>query len=246
MAAPAGQLRALVCDLGGTVLSLDHPRIEHTVRAAGGEPPPEWVARAETAARHSVDEAIRGGSSPNGVWSAFFRDYLLRAGAPAERAGAVQEELEAFHRRHHLWNRTVPGAREMLAAAARAGYRLAVISNSDGRAEWILRQVGLADAFEFVIDSQDVGIEKPDPRIFALATERLELHPEECAYVGDILTIDAEGARAAGYGSVLLDAYGAYGGEPLLPGVSRIVEWSQLLTALGAVENALSKERGLE
>lgn len=238
------QLRAVVCDLGGTVLSLDHARIERAVRAAGGEPPAHWVAGAESAARHSVDEAVRAGASPHRIWSAFFRDYLLAAGTPEAALAAVRDELEAFHRRHHLWNRTMPGAREMVAAVGRSGYRLAAISNSDGRAEWILRQVGLADAFEFVIDSQEVGIEKPDARIFALAAQRLELAPDACVYVGDVLMIDAEGARRAGYSGILLDAYGAYGSADLPAGVQRIVEWSQLLAAVGAVEQALAKGRG--
>ena len=66
---------------------------------------------------------------------------------------------------------------------------------------------------EFVIDSHFVGIEKPDPRIFALALERLGVAPERALYVGDIRSVDAAGARAAGMQFVLIDPFGDYAPE---------------------------------
>jgi beta-phosphoglucomutase-like phosphatase (HAD superfamily) len=99
------------------------------------------------------------------------------------------------------------------------GYRGAAISNSDGRAEEVLANVGFAHEFEFVLDSRDLGVEKPDPRIFLDACARLDLPPGRCAYVGDVVAVDVEAARGAGLHPVLFDAYGAYdaatsGGAP--------------------------------
>lgn len=233
---------AVVFDLGGTLLALDHPRIERAVRAAGGAPASGWVPRAESAARREVDRVVRAAGDPAAVWQAFFGPYLEAAGAAPGTQDAVRQELEAFHRRHHLWNRLVPGGRDMLEAVERAGYRLAALSNSDGRAERNLGRLGLGPEFEFVLDSAEVGCEKPDPRIFHLAARRLGVEPSACVYVGDVLSIDAEGACAAGFAAVLLDLYGTYRAEEMPDGVRRIVEPSQLVHGLAAPARAARPE----
>ena len=81
---------------------------------------------------------------------------------------------------------------------------MAVISNADGRVRGLLEAAGLAPHLEFVIDSAEVGIEKPDPRIFHAATQRLGLPPARCAYVGDIYEIDVLGALGAGLTPILI------------------------------------------
>ncbi|MFI5372734.1 MAG: HAD-IA family hydrolase, partial [Candidatus Eisenbacteria bacterium] len=107
---------------------------------------------------------------------------------------------------------------------AARGLRRAVVSNSDGRAEQHLRHSGVRSGLEFVVDSHVVGVEKPDPRIFTIALERLEVEPERALYVGDVRSVDETGARAAGMRFVLLDPYGDYGAD----GVDRIATISDL------------------
>jgi putative hydrolase of the HAD superfamily len=58
-----------------------------------------------------------------------------------------------------------------------------------------------------VIDSHVVGVEKPDPRIFHIALDHLELDPARCAFVGDTVVFDVNGARAAGLRPFHLDPY---------------------------------------
>jgi putative hydrolase of the HAD superfamily len=50
-----------------------------------------------------------------------------------------------------------------------------------------------------------VGVEKPDPRIFRMALERMGIEPEDAVYVGDVYEIDVVGARAAGMRAYLID-----------------------------------------
>jgi putative hydrolase of the HAD superfamily len=175
-----------------------------------------------------MEAMLREGRSSDDQWRGFFEGMLEAAGAaPADR-DAIFGELVAFHRRHHLWRRVMPGMPETLRGLLTRGYRVAAISNSDGRAEAVLASLGFAHEFEFVLDSRDLGIEKPDPRIFLDACARLGLPPARCAYVGDVVAIDVEGARGAGLHPVLFDAYGAYdaatsGGAP------RAAEPAQLL-----------------
>jgi len=65
-----------------------------------------------------------------------------------------------------------------------------------------LRDLGLAELFEVVAVSCDIGYMKPHPRIFEYALEAMGLTPEETAMVGDSLRADVEGAKAQGMTAV--------------------------------------------
>ena len=59
-----------------------------------------------------------------------------------------------------------------------------------------------------VVDSHVVGVAKPDPAIFAHAAVHFPgITPECIAYVGDSVTLDVGGARAAGLHPILVDPY---------------------------------------
>ena len=68
--------------------------------------------------------------------------------------------------------------------------------------------VGLAPLVEHVIASGEVGVAKPDPRIFAIACGVFEVEPADAVYVGDRLHTDAIGAAHAGLLGVWLDRPG--------------------------------------
>lgn len=57
--------------------------------------------------------------------------------------------------------------------------------------------VPVDELFDAVVDSSKVGLRKPDPAIYRLACERIELEPQECLYVDD-LTCNVDGAEAIG------------------------------------------------
>ena len=84
-----------------------------------------------------------------------------------------------------------------------------MVSNADGRVQELLGHVGLERYFEFVVDSQVVGISKPDPRIFRTALDRLRVEPRRTLYVGDLYPVDVAGARSAGMEALLLDPFDA-------------------------------------
>ena len=205
---------AIVFDLGGTVLEIRHDAIAAIVARHGGTMPPGWRDEGERGGRRRMEEMLRAGAAPALVWRAFFLGMLEAAHIPNEVAVRAFDDVRDYHRTEHLWNRALPGMPEALGELAARGYRLAVVSNSDGRADALLARLGLAKSFEFVVDSHDVGVEKPSPRIFEIACERLGLPPERCAYVGDVMAFDVEGARAAGLVPVLFDAYGSYEAGP--------------------------------
>ena len=79
--------------------------------------------------------------------------------------------------------------------------------------------LGLTAHVDFVLDSAEVGVEKPDPRIFELALAQARLDPSGAAYLGDLYSVDVRGARAAGMRAVLLDPGGHWGTRdcPMVP-----------------------------
>jgi HAD superfamily hydrolase (TIGR01509 family) len=102
----------------------------------------------------------------------------------------------------------MPGVPEALERMQRQGLTLAVVSNSDGTCAQSLEDAALLRYLNVVVDSADVGVEKPDPRIFEIAVTRCGADPQRTLYVGDLYHADVAGARGAGLHAVLLDPYG--------------------------------------
>ncbi len=82
----------------------------------------------------------------------------------------------------------------------RKRHRLAVVSNFDytPTARHILEREGVADLFETVVVSDEVGWRKPKPVIFELALRRLGLPAGEALFVGDRADVDVAGAQGVG------------------------------------------------
>jgi epoxide hydrolase-like predicted phosphatase len=80
--------------------------------------------------------------------------------------------------------------------AHRSGVKTALVSNTWGTPLTLPRRVqdGLFDA---VLRSDEVGMRKPDPEIYLLAAERLDIVPGACVFVDD-LAQNVDGARAVG------------------------------------------------
>lgn len=77
-------------------------------------------------------------------------------------------------------------------------FRLGIVSNFYGNLHAVCADTGIDRYMSVIVDSQTVGVEKPDPRIFEIALEQLGLAAAECLYVGDSLRRDRAGARNAG------------------------------------------------
>jgi len=136
-----------------------------------------------------------------------------------EKAGRVysaveKQELAERKNRYYvefLQNLTpddaLPGARSLLEALKRRGFRLAVGSSSRN-APLIMKKVDLCGFFDAVADGNDITRSKPDPEVFLLAAERLGLKPAECVVVEDaeagVVAARAAGMRCIGIGDPAL------------------------------------------
>jgi len=88
----------------------------------------------------------------------------------------------------------VPGVLEELAPR----FRLAVISNFDGRLRLILQHLGISKFFSQVFISSELGADKPDPEIFRRALNMMHLNADEVLHVGDDPERDWKAAKEAG------------------------------------------------
>jgi 2-haloalkanoic acid dehalogenase type II len=87
-----------------------------------------------------------------------------------------------------------------LQSLAEQGYRMAIISNAgdDRDVQALVDKAGIRHYFELVLSSAAVGIRKPNPRIFALVLEQMQVRPAQAAMIGDTLGADILGAQNSG------------------------------------------------
>jgi len=82
--------------------------------------------------------------------------------------------------------------------------KIALVSDSDaGVAEEILKAKGIRHYFDAIVVSGEVGVRKPDPRLFLEAARKINVSPAACVMIGDTYK-DVEGAKTAGMKAVLL------------------------------------------
>jgi putative hydrolase of the HAD superfamily len=95
--------------------------------------------------------------------------------------------------------RPLDGVVDALARLRRAGLELACVTNWDIGIGEQLERAGLAHYLSAVVSSAETGAEKPDPRVFEEALERLDVSPGRTVHIGDD-EADQAGALAAGLG----------------------------------------------
>ncbi len=85
-------------------------------------------------------------------------------------------------------------------------FRLGLVTNGPGDLQYDKLDVsGLRSCFGAVVVSREVGIAKPNPRIFAITLDRLGVSASDSVFVGDNPKTDITGAHAAGIKAVWLN-----------------------------------------
>lgn len=212
--------RALLLDAGNTVVFLDHAAIAETV---GGDA--DAIRSAERGAKDTYAQFLNEGASHESGWRVFMNTLLETAGMDGDLSAHV-DALEEAHTKFNFWRRVPEALVGALADARAAGWVPAIVSNSEGRLVELFDRVGLEDAFEVIVDSANVGIRKPDPRIFEIALKTLGIKADDAVYAGDIPDVDVEGARAAGIRPFLIDPHDDfpnYQDAPRFSGVRELV-----------------------
>ncbi|HLX11903.1 MAG TPA: HAD family hydrolase [Bacteroidota bacterium] len=85
-----------------------------------------------------------------------------------------------------------------------ARYRLGLVSNFYGNLEVVCNEFGLDTLFSVKIDSSVVGVQKPDPKIWAMGIEKLSVKPEDAFVIGDAYDRDIVPAKSLGCTTIWL------------------------------------------
>ena len=127
-----------------------------------------------------------------------FERTLEHVGCPDKELAA---HLNAIYRKHRFED--IELYRDVIPTfdALAPHFKLGLLSNGNTYPE----RCGLEGYFTFVVFSQDVQVEKPDPRIFEITAQRAGCELTQLLHVGDSLETDIAGARNAGVSSVWLN-----------------------------------------
>lgn len=193
----ANRYRGLVIDFGGVLTTsiadafrafceregIDHDRLQAVLRSAYavGTDPDAIVALMETGRIDRTDferrmaEALSGGPD-----------------RPVDPTDLLSRMLSTIHF-------DVPMVEAVL-AAHRRGVRTCLLSNSWGVDTY--PRALLAELFDEVVISGEIGLRKPDREVFELAARRLGLPPRECIFVDDVAG-NVEAAEGVGMRGVV-------------------------------------------
>jgi len=104
------------------------------------------------------------------------------------------------------YNKPYPNTLEVLNELKNKKYRLGMISNAiDIVFEPLRKKYNFNELFDAVVPSFEVGVLKPDPKIFEMCLEKLGVEKDEALMVGDSLQDDIEAAQSFGIKALMLD-----------------------------------------
>jgi putative hydrolase of the HAD superfamily len=210
---PAERPRAVLLDYGGTLDGDALHWFDHFVElyARVGTPLPVDVLKPAFYAADDELPRVPGIERFGLVAMAETHVRLQLAALGRAADGLARRLVDAFVAdTRTAWDRNRP-----LLAWLRQRARVGVVSNSYGNMPALLADAALGP-FAVIIDSAVEGVRKPDPAIYALAAQRLDLPPETILHVGDSWERDVVPARRIGMRAAWLAAPAA--AMPAAPG----------------------------
>ena len=204
MLARMKEVEAIFFDAGRTLLYA-HPSVgELYARAAarqGRAVTAETMEKAFTETWRRRDHELIGKE----FWRRTVYATMEQIGGVADPEACFQELWRVFADPEvwRLYDDVPPTLREL----RRRGFKLGLLSNWDYRLRGLIAGTALDKCFDTLIISEEVGVEKPHPRIFELALGSLQVSPAHALHVGDSYREDYLGARAMGMHAILLERH---------------------------------------
>jgi putative hydrolase of the HAD superfamily len=247
----APKVSAILLDAGGVLVFPEPANLLPPLREAGLDPD---LAALERAHYHAMAAQDQQPSPPvqNTWWRDYLTTYLAACGVAEARCEQLAIEI-AQHPRRYGWAHAGLGVKDGLRALAGLGLPMGVVSNSNGTVESDLRRVGVCYVagdgpdgdgpdgdgrapegvkMGIILDSAVVGVAKPDPGIFRIALDALNVPADGgVLHVGDSLRYDVAGALAAGLQPVHMDPYRLCSAPEGHPHVNSLAELARALTA---------------
>jgi putative hydrolase of the HAD superfamily len=148
-----------------------------------------------------IREGDRGGYAPREDLGAHLQSSL-----PWRKSPSVESLVDFWRGNFPRCNVERSGVSSTLQTLHQHGLKLGVISNgSTDSQNTKLEVMGIRSLFSAVLISEEVGIKKPDPRIFRMGLEKLGVNASEAIFVGDNPLLDVAGATAVGIRAIWLN-----------------------------------------
>jgi epoxide hydrolase-like predicted phosphatase len=164
----------LVLDFGGVLTTpFDHALRSYCIRDGIAPDALEKIFTLDQGAQGALTELERGRISQ----AEFVADLAPALGVDPD--GLLKRMLTDLH--------PEPQVVDAVAKLRQRGIKVAVLSNSWGSAPFDpYARFQLSEHYDVVVISDQVGLRKPDPEIFALVLDRLELSGDQCVFVDDV------------------------------------------------------------
>lgn len=190
-------IKAVIFDLDGVIVSTDQFHYKAWKKISDEEGIPF---------NETINNRLRGVSRMESL--DIILEQATRTYTPEEKQQLAERKNEYYRASLHELspNDLLPGAHETIDELKKRKVKIAIGSSSKNTPT-ILEQIGLSKAFDAVADGNDITRSKPDPEVFLLAAERLDIAPEECLVVEDA----EAGVQAAIAGGMNVAAVGDAG-----------------------------------
>jgi putative hydrolase of the HAD superfamily len=164
---------------------------------------------------HRAGLAAAGSEQDAAAFTSRYRELVLKDATPNDDYGDLLRELGVddadrfIDAEHEVWrpaHEALGSAQALLGSLRSRGIKTALVANSWPDPARLLRAdveaFGLAEQFDVIVFSEEVGFRKPQPEIFLHALEQLGVEPENAMFVGDRLDSDVQGAARVGMATV--------------------------------------------
>ena len=211
------ELDAILLDAGGTLIDVTPSRetvFSDVLSRYGKNIESERIAPLLAKADGVFDSefAKQDGKNEGTLWAKYDHFILDELGFRGDRGNLAKDLSAAWDEimpRVESWV-SYPETESVLEILKERGFKLGVVSNATDLVRRVFDNLGLTKYFDFLVISDEVGVRKPSPRIFHLATEMAGTSPSRSLYVGDKLATDVAGAKRAGMNAVLVDRINAF------------------------------------
>jgi 2-haloalkanoic acid dehalogenase type II len=210
-----GQVKAVLFDLGGTLVNIDNSK----------DPLVMKKMLEDCGVSHSLKDVSKH-------WVKSWERLNFREMATLLDEFWVRQNLEVLRSLHvelnaeklarfiaaHWWDYAkvslYPDAREMLPRLKEEGLKVGLVTNGlQSDTDQILPKVGLKGFFDVVVVVDTLRKMKPNAQVFRYALWKLQTKPSETISVGDEIETDYKGAKGCGLTAFLIDRDGKFKGE---------------------------------
>ncbi|MGB8779578.1 MAG: HAD family hydrolase [Candidatus Bathyarchaeia archaeon] len=222
-----GQVKAVLFDLGGTLVNIDNSKDPQVMKRMLGD------CGVNRSLKDVSKEWVRSWEGLNFRQIAKLLDeFWVQQNLQVLRNLRVELNAEKLARfiASHWWEYAnvslYPDAQEMLPRLKGKGLKIGLVTNGlQSDTNQILPKVGLQGFFDVVVVVDTLRKMKPDAEVFRYALEKMKATSPEAMFVGDDIEADYKGAQRIGLKAFLIDREGKVRDES----VNRISSLEELL-----------------